>query len=83
MRYVADINIRLKKGVRDPEGATIQQALANLGFVVVDVSTAKKFYVTLDASDEAEASELIDKMCTVLLSNPIIHDYDYKISPQE
>jgi len=79
MHYIADITVRLKRGVRDPEGSTIQRALVNLGFNVLEVSSAKEFYVTIEAEDEADARQQVEGMCTKLLANPIIHDYTYEL----
>ncbi|MHC1593196.1 MAG: phosphoribosylformylglycinamidine synthase subunit PurS [Methermicoccaceae archaeon] len=79
MHYIADITVRLKKGVRDPEGSTIQRALTNLGFDVLEVSSAKEFYVVVDAKDEADAHSQVDGMCAKLLANPIIHDYTFEL----
>jgi len=82
MHYIADITVRLKKGVRDPEGSAIQRALANLGFDVLEVSSAKEFYVTLEAEGEDDARRQVEGMCTKLLANPIIHDYTYELREQ-
>jgi phosphoribosylformylglycinamidine synthase len=79
MRYLADVTIKLKKGVRDPEGMTITRALRNLGFSVEEVSSAKKYYVLFEAEDDEEAENKIEEMCRKLLSNPIIHDYSYTL----
>ena len=79
MRYLADVTIKLKKGVRDPEGMTITRALRNLGFSVEEVSSAKKYYVLFDAEDEVVAKNQVEEMCRKLLSNPIIHEYSYTL----
>ena len=79
MRYLADVTIKLKKGVRDPEGMAITRALRNLGFSVEEVSSAKKYYVLFDAEDEEEAKNQVEEMCRKLLSNPIIHEYSYTL----
>jgi len=79
MRYLADVTIKLKKGVRDPEGMAITRALRNLGFSVEEVSSAKKYYVLFDAEDEEMAKNQVEEMCRKLLSNPIIHEYSYTL----
>ncbi|MHC1597223.1 MAG: phosphoribosylformylglycinamidine synthase subunit PurS [Methermicoccaceae archaeon] len=79
MHYIADITVRLKKGVRDPEGSAIQRALVNLGFDVVEVSSAKEFYVVLDAPSKTDARSQVNGMCAKLLANPIIHDYTFEL----
>ena len=55
---MAEVRIRLKKGVADPEGANTKKALELLGFSnVVDVKSSKCFSIRLDTDDEAEASK--------------------------
>ncbi len=77
---IAEVRIRLKKGVADPEGANTKKALELLGFSdVVDVKSSKCFSIKLDTEDEAVASELVERMCRNLLANPVIHDYEEKL----
>ncbi len=74
--YTVDIQIRLKKGVADPEGKNTRKALALLGFSVGDVHTSKIFTITFDAQSPEEAEAVVDDMCRKLLANPVIHNYD-------
>jgi phosphoribosylformylglycinamidine synthase PurS subunit len=79
---VADIRIRLKKGVADPEGKNTKKALELLGFGrVAEVKTSKFFSVHLDTADEAEAKSMVENMCQGLLANPVINEYSYEIRP--
>ncbi|MFO7619602.1 MAG: phosphoribosylformylglycinamidine synthase subunit PurS [Thermoplasmata archaeon] len=78
--FIADIRIKLKKGVADPEGKNTKKALELLGFnQVSDVSASKFFSVQLDAPSEDAAKALVEKMCVGLLANPVINDYSYEI----
>lgn len=81
---VAEIRIRLKKGVADPEGANTKKALELLGFSdVAGVKSSKCFSIRLGTDDEAVASELVERMCQNLLANPVIHDYDITLKREE
>lgn len=81
---VAEVRIRLKKGVADPEGANTKKALELLGFSeVVGVESSRCFSIRLDTDDEAIASEQVEKMCQNLLANPVIHDYDVTLMREE
>jgi phosphoribosylformylglycinamidine synthase subunit PurS len=72
----ARIFVRLRPGVLDPEGATIQKALQGLGFSEVrDLRVGKVYTVDLDESDRARAQSRLDEMCKRLLANPVIEDY--------
>lgn len=78
---IAEVRIRLKKGVADPEGANTRKALELLGFSeVTNVVSSKCFSIKLDTNDENAAADSIERMCQNLLANPVIHDYEVKLS---
>jgi phosphoribosylformylglycinamidine synthase len=78
--FIADIRIKLKKGVADPEGKNTLKALELLGFdQVAGVSTSKFFSVSLDTADEADARAQVERMCQSLLANPVINEYSYEM----
>ena len=80
--FIADIKIKLKKGVADPEGKNTRKALELLGFSEVsEVRTSKYFSIYLDAANEAAAKAQVEKMCAGLLANPVINDYSYELRP--
>jgi len=80
MKYDAEVKISLKKGMLNPEASTIQRALALLGYKVEDTDTIKIIKFTVDEKNEELAREEVEDMCQRLLSNPVIHDYEIKIS---
>lgn len=74
------VEVRLKRGVADPEGDNTLKALTLLGFQEVSaVRSIRTFDVDLETEDEAHARELLGSMCKRLLANPVIHDYSYEI----
>lgn len=75
MRYLAEITVKLKAGMLDPEGATIRRALGHLGFHTEDVRSAREYSIELEAPSAGEAEQQIDEMCRKLIANPVIHDY--------
>jgi phosphoribosylformylglycinamidine synthase len=81
MKYHAEVMISLKKGMLNPEASTIQRALALLDYQVEDTRTLETITFSLEAKSPDEAREEIDQMCQRLLCNPIIHDYQIKVSP--
>ena len=75
MRFEALVEVRLRPGIADPQGATIQKALPALGFSSVsDVRTGKAFRLAVDASDETEARSQVEDLCRRFLTNPVIED---------
>ncbi len=73
----ATITIMPKKGVLDPQGKAISQALLGLGFEDVGEVRQGKM-VTVDVSDDT-TREQIESMCEKLLANPVIEDYEIDI----
>lgn len=83
MKYDAEVKISLKKGMLNPEASTIQRALALLGYEVEGTDTIEIIKFTIDEADEKLAREEVDDMCQRLLCNPVIHDYEIKITPND
>lgn len=80
MKYDAEVKISLKKGMLNPEASTIQRALALLGYEVDGTDTIQIIKFTLNEKNEKLAREEVDDMCQRLLCNPVIHDYEIKIT---
>ena len=70
------VQIRLKKGVADPEGDNTLKALNLLGFKgLSSVHTAKLFEIEVDEDDREKARDQAEEMCKRLLANPVIQDF--------
>jgi phosphoribosylformylglycinamidine synthase subunit PurS len=77
---VARVIVTPKPVVNDPQGVTVRQGLAALGFgEVSDVRVGKYIEVRLEASSDREARERVDAMCRKLLANHVIEDYRFEI----
>ena len=75
MRIPVLVEVRLRPGIADPQGATIQRALPALGFHGVDdVRVGKAIRFTVEAPDEVDARRQADRLCQRLLANPVIED---------
>jgi phosphoribosylformylglycinamidine synthase len=83
MKYDAEVKISLKKGMLNPEAATIQWALALLDYQVENTSTVDVIKFSIEGQDTGLVKKEVDEMCQRLLCNPVIHDYQIKISPKE
>jgi phosphoribosylformylglycinamidine synthase subunit PurS len=81
MKYNAQVEISLKKGMLNPEASTIQRALALLDYQVEGTSTIEIIKFTLEAADPDVAHDEVVQMCERLLCNPVIHDYQIQINP--
>jgi phosphoribosylformylglycinamidine synthase len=80
----ARIVVRLRPGVLDPQGATIQKALETLGFAEArEVRVGKLLELTLDEPDRGRALARLDEMCRRLLANPVIEHYVCELDEAE
>ena len=80
MRYAARVEVRLRPGIADPEGATIERALPALGFDDVrEVRAGRSFRFEVDAEDEDAARRRAEELAHRLLANPVIEDSDVEV----
>jgi phosphoribosylformylglycinamidine synthase len=76
----AKIIITPKKAVLDPQGKTVQSALAHMGYPGVGaVHVGKYLEIELTGGDKDAARKQIDEACHRILSNPVIEDYRFEI----
>ena len=76
----AHVHITLKKGVLDPQGKEIENALKTLGFdQVKNVRQGKFIEIELDEKDIAKAEKQVAKMSEKLLANTVIENYQIDI----
>jgi len=76
----AKIIITPKKAVLDPQGKTVQSALAHMGYSGVGaVHVGKYLEIELTGADRQAAQQQIDEACHRILSNPVIEDYRFEI----
>jgi len=71
----ATVYVRLKEGVLDPQGVTIQKALAQMGYgEILSVRSGRFFEIEVDAT-ATDIERKIDEVCAKLLANPVIENY--------
>jgi phosphoribosylformylglycinamidine synthase len=82
--FEALVEVQLRPGISDPQGATIERALPALGFAGVSgVRAGKAFRLQVDAPDESEARRVVEQLCSRLLANPVIEDTTISVAPKE
>jgi phosphoribosylformylglycinamidine synthase PurS subunit len=76
------VEVRLRPGIADPQGATIERSLPTLGFDgVAGVRVGKAIRFTCDADDEGTARARVEELCKRFLTNPVIEDADITVTP--
>jgi len=79
-RFEATVDVTHRPGILDPQGATIERALPQLGYRnVTEVQVGKCIRLVVDAASEAAASAQVQEMCERLLANPVIEAYDVSL----
>ncbi|ABL87290.1 conserved hypothetical protein [Pyrobaculum islandicum DSM 4184] len=74
MRYLVYLNIAYKRGIRDPEGETIQREIFERRGVSIEVRAGKCLVLTIEASSPEEAREKALKLAwDMRLGNPNVH----------
>ena len=82
MQYDVHVEVSLRPGISDPQGATIERALPALGFTGVDgVRVGKSMRFTVDAESADAATSQVDDMCKRFLTNPVIEDSTVTVTP--
>jgi len=75
-KYSADVLVRRKKGVADPEGNTIAEALERLGYKdVFAVKVSRMFELTVNADGEEQVIKIAEEIAEKILANPVIEEF--------
>jgi len=76
----AHVWVMPKSTVLDPQGQTIQRALASLGYSKIqDVRQGKFFVLQLDGMNREEAQKRVERIAKDVLTNPIIEEFRFEI----
>ncbi len=76
----AKVTVYPRPEILDPQGKALHQSLQRIGFEgVTKVRAGKSFEIELEAPDEAEAKEQLDRMCRKLLANTVVEDYSIEL----
>ena len=66
----------------NPEATTIERSLDLLGYEVKNTNTVEIIKFQMEGNDKESIRENVVDMCERLLCNPVIHNYDIDVSPQ-
>ncbi len=76
-RYRVAVHIVPRRGILDPQGKAVADALHTLGFgSVYDVHVGRHIVVEMDAGDQPAAEQSAREMCERLLANPVTEDFE-------
>ena len=76
-RYRVAVHVVPRKGLLDPQGKAVADALHTLGFSgVVSVHVGRHLVLEIDAESDTGASDQATRMCAQLLANPVTEDFE-------
>lgn len=76
-RFRVSVHIVPRKGLLDPQGKAVTDALHTLGFAAVaDVHVGRHLVIETDAADPKAAEASVREMCSRLLANPVTEDFE-------
>jgi phosphoribosylformylglycinamidine synthase len=76
-RFRVAVQVVPRRGLLDPQGKAVADALHTLGFGgVVAVHVGRHLVLELDAADEHTARQQTREMCERLLANPVTEDFE-------
>jgi phosphoribosylformylglycinamidine synthase len=76
-RYRVAVHIVPRRGILDPQGKAVADALHSLGFSgIKDAHVGRHVVLELDAKDADDAGAQTKAMCQKLLANPVTEDFE-------
>ena len=76
-RFRVAVHITPRRGILDPQGKAVTDALHTLGFQAVnDVHVGRHIVVEMNAADRQAAEQSTRDMCERLLANPVTEDFE-------
>jgi phosphoribosylformylglycinamidine synthase len=75
--FRVSVHIVPRKGLLDPQGKAVADALHTLGFgTVSDVHVGRHLVIETSAADAQAAETAVRDMCARLLANPVTEDFE-------
>ncbi len=79
--FTALVEVQLRPGIADPQGATIERALPALGVLTVRrLRSGKAFRFEVEAADHAGAVAEAELVADRLLANPVLEEWTVTVT---
>ncbi len=77
MSFRVAVHVVPRRGILDPQGKAVTEALHSLGFsAVAEVHVGRHLVIQTTATDAAAAEASVRTMCAKLLANPVTEDFE-------
>ena len=75
--YRFAVDVMPRDGILDPQGRAVENALPQLGASSVHgVRVGRRVELTIEALDRSEARELLERLASDFLSNPLVERWE-------
>ncbi|HEU4630835.1 MAG TPA: phosphoribosylformylglycinamidine synthase subunit PurS [Gemmatimonadaceae bacterium] len=76
-QFSVAVHVVPRRGILDPQGKAVADALHSLGFTGVgDVRVGRHLVIRTEADSAAAAEAEVRRMCEQLLANPVTEDFE-------
>jgi phosphoribosylformylglycinamidine synthase len=80
MKFLAEINVMPLKALLDPQGKAVTMTLHNNGYNEIEnVRIGKHITLEIEAESKEAAEKQVKEVCSKLLHNPIMENYELKL----
>ena len=79
----AQVIVRPRASIFDPQGDAVCRAIQHLGVSVKQAHVGKCIELELDGDNIEQARAQLETICKDLLSNPVIEDYVLTLQPAD
>lgn len=82
MIFKAEIDVMPLEAILDPQGKAVTANMGSLGLSEIsNVRIGKHITLRVDAENENQAKEKVEKACKELLCNQIMESYTFELTP--
>ena len=75
--YRFAVNVTPKPGILDPQGRAVEKSLPHLGITsAFGIRVGRRVELSVRAADAVAAREVVDRLASELLSNPLIEAFE-------
>ena len=78
--YKVKVRVTPKKGILDPQGQAVENALRSMRYDSVEsVRIGKYMEIMIRGEEPGQIEAQVNEMCQKLLANPVIEDYSFEL----
>ena len=81
MKFKAEIDVMPLDALLDPPGKAVTNSMKNIGLAQISgVRIGKHIRLFLEATNKAEAEQMVDTACKKMLANQIMESYHFELT---